>query len=52
MDHEGVFGSQEDQARLFGDANLSATLQLGYSGISSEQLQQYALQRAAALYPA
>jgi|UniRef100_UPI004049CCB4 peptidyl-prolyl cis-trans isomerase D len=42
-------GSQEDQARLFGDANLSATMQLGYAGIGGEQLQAYALQRAAAL---
>lgn len=42
-------GSAQDQARLFGDANLSATLQLGYAGLSSEQLQQYAFQRAAAL---
>lgn len=45
-------GSPEDQARLFGDANLSATLQLGYSGIGGDQLQQYALQRAAALHMA
>lgn len=45
-------GSPEDQARLFGDANLSATLQLGYAGIGSDQLQQYALQRAAALHMA
>lgn len=49
-----VFGynlaSQEDQTRLFGDANLSATMQLGYAGINGEQLQQYALQRAAALH--
>lgn len=43
-------GSEQDQARLFGDANLSATLQLGYTGITSEQLQQYAFQRAAALH--
>ncbi len=43
-------GSQQDQARLFGDANLSATLQLGYAGASGEQLQQYAFQRAAALH--
>jgi len=43
-------GSPEGQARLFGDANLSATLQLGYSGIDADQLQQYALQRAAAVY--
>jgi len=43
-------GSEEGQARIFGDANLSATLQLGYAGFSSEQLQQYAFQRAAALH--
>jgi len=43
-------GSQQDQARLFGDANLSAPLQLGYAGVSGEQLQQYAFQRAAALH--
>jgi len=43
-------GSEQDQARLFGDANLSATLQLGYAGISGDQLQQYAFQRAAALH--
>lgn len=43
-------GSQEDQSRLFGDANLSATLQLGYAGFGSEQLQQYAFQRIAALH--
>jgi peptidyl-prolyl cis-trans isomerase D len=42
-------GSQEDQARLFGDANLSATLQTGYSSLDSNDLQNYALQRAAAL---
>lgn len=43
-------GSERDKAQLFGDANLSATLQLGYSGVSGEQLQQYALQRAAAIH--
>jgi len=43
-------GSQEDQARLFGDANLSAMLQLGYTGLNEGQLQQYAFQRAAALH--
>lgn len=43
-------GSEDGQARIFGDANLSATLQLGYAGFSSEQLQQYAFQRAAALH--
>jgi len=43
-------GSDEDQARLFGDANLSATLQLGYSGFGGEQLQSYAFQRVASLH--
>lgn len=43
-------GSDEVQARIFGDANLSATLQLGYSGIGAEQLQAYAFQRIAALH--
>lgn len=43
-------GSQEDTGRLFGDAQLSATLKLGYAGIGGEQLQQYALQRVAALH--
>jgi peptidyl-prolyl cis-trans isomerase D len=42
-------GSQDDQTRLFGDANLSATLQTGYSSLDSNDLQNYALQRAAAL---
>jgi len=42
-------GSQEDEARLFGDANLSATLLTGYSNLESNDLQNYALQRAAAL---
>ena len=42
-------GSSDDQARLFGDANLSATLQTGYSSLDSSDLQNYALQRAAAL---
>lgn len=45
-------GSPEDQARLFGDANLSATLHLGFAGIGGDQLQQYALQRAAAIHVA
>lgn len=43
-------GSDEAQARIFGDANLSATLQLGYSGFGPEQLQAYAFQRIAALH--
>ena len=42
-------GSQEDQGRLFGDANISANLQTGYSSVDSADLQNYALQRAAAL---
>jgi len=47
-----VFGynlaSQDDQARLFGDASLSAELQFGYSPESAE-VQSYAYQRAASL---
>lgn len=43
-------GSDEAQARIFGDANLSATLQVGYSGFGPEQLQAYAFQRVAALH--
>jgi peptidyl-prolyl cis-trans isomerase D len=43
--------SNEDQARLGGDANISADLQLGgFSGLTGEQLQNYAFQRAATLY--
>ena len=42
-------GSAEDTQRLFGDANLSALLNLGYSGIDNDQLQRYALQRQATL---
>lgn len=41
--------SQEDEGRLFGDANLSATLQTGYNSLENADLQNYALQRAAAL---
>jgi peptidyl-prolyl cis-trans isomerase D len=43
-------GSDEAQTRIFGDANLSATLQLGYSGFGPEQLQAYAFQRIAAMH--
>ncbi len=42
-------GSQEDQGRLIGDASLSAQLQAGYAALEGDQLQNYALQRAAAL---
>jgi peptidyl-prolyl cis-trans isomerase D len=41
--------SQEDMARLVGDASLSAQLQAGYAALEGDQLQNYALQRAAAL---
>ena len=41
--------SAEDTQRMLGDANLSALLNLGYAGLDNEQLQQYALQRRAAL---
>jgi len=48
-----VFGynlaSQEDQSRLFGDASLSAQLQSGY-GLDGAELQNYGLERAAALH--
>ena len=41
----------DDQARLFGDAQLSASLSLGsLGGIEQEQLQNYAFQRAATLH--
>ena len=42
-------GSTEDSQRLGADASLSAYLQIGYSGLSSEQLQRYALNRHAQL---
>jgi peptidyl-prolyl cis-trans isomerase D len=42
--------SQEDQQRLMGDANLSVSLQLGSMDLDGSQLQDYALQRRAALY--
>jgi len=49
-----VFGynlaSVEDQSRLIGDASLSVMLQMGQVALSDEQLQEYALQRAAALH--
>ncbi len=42
---------QEDQQRLMGDAGLSANLQLGsFGGLDSDQIQNYAFQRAASLY--
>jgi peptidyl-prolyl cis-trans isomerase D len=42
---------QEDSQRLFGDAQLSAQLQLGaFGGLDPEQIQNYAFQRAASLH--
>lgn len=42
----------QDQQRLFGDASLSANLQLGAygGGMDDKQIQQYAFQRAASLH--
>ncbi len=41
---------QDDSARLMGDASISANLQLGsMGGLESEQIQNYAFQRAATL---
>lgn len=41
----------DDQRRFIGDASVSADLQLGgFAGLSEEQLQNYAFQRAATLH--
>ena len=41
----------DDQARLFGDAQLSASLSVGsFGGLDQEQVQNYAFQRGAALH--
>jgi len=42
--------SQEGQQQLVGDAALSINLQAGYMSLDNDQLQQYALQRYAALH--
>jgi peptidyl-prolyl cis-trans isomerase D len=42
-------GSTDDSQRMLKDAYGSALLNMGYSGIDNEQLQQYGLQRQAAL---
>ena len=42
--------SQADQQKVIGDAALSINLQAGYMGLENDQLQQYALQRYAALH--
>lgn len=42
---------QRDQEKLMGDASLSASLRVGFmAGLSAEQIQNYAFQRAAALH--
>jgi peptidyl-prolyl cis-trans isomerase D len=42
--------SQTDMQQLNSDAAMSVELQIGYTGMDEQQLQQYALQRAAALH--
>ena len=42
--------AQDDLRRLINDAELSINLQVGYMGLESAQLQEYALQRYAALH--
>lgn len=43
----------QDQQRVYGDAQLSVSLQVGpYANIGAEQIQAYALQRVATLYVA
>jgi peptidyl-prolyl cis-trans isomerase D len=41
--------SEEDQRRLFGDANLSIVIQAGYNPYDQARLEQYALARQASL---
>jgi peptidyl-prolyl cis-trans isomerase D len=43
-------GSIDDQRRIFGDAEVSIYLQAGFMALSGGQLQEYALQRVAALF--
>jgi peptidyl-prolyl cis-trans isomerase D len=43
-------GLQSDQQRLIGDAGLSASLRFGSFGLDSDQIQNYAFQRAATLH--
>ncbi|HUG09941.1 MAG TPA: hypothetical protein VMM36_02955 [Opitutaceae bacterium] len=43
-------GSADDQRRIFGDAELSVYLQAGFMALDGSQLQDYALQRVAALH--
>lgn len=42
--------SQESSQRMMGDANLSVYLQAGYPALQGAELEQYALQRVAALH--
>ena len=42
--------SPQDQAKLYGDAGLSITLRAGYQPFDQSQLQEYALQRYAAIH--
>lgn len=42
-------GRDEDQRRIFGDANYSVVLKAGYQALQGPQLQEYALQRIASL---
>ena len=42
-------GNEEQARRVFADGNLSATLRAGYNALQGGQLQQYSLQRVAAL---
>lgn len=42
-------GNPEDQQRVFGDASLSVFLQAGYPALQGAQLQEYGLQRFAAV---
>jgi len=43
-------GSPDDQRRIFSDAELSVYLQAGFMALNGDQLQDYALQRVAALH--
>ncbi|MFO1447749.1 MAG: peptidyl-prolyl cis-trans isomerase [Opitutaceae bacterium] len=43
-------GSKEDQARVFRDASISINLQAGYMALDESQMQNYGLQRFAALH--
>jgi peptidyl-prolyl cis-trans isomerase D len=43
-------GSQSDVQRMIGDARISADLESGYSGLTEDQIRDYAYRRVAALY--